>query len=130
VADPCERYLEAAHAGLVTTHFGRVKRASTVAIDEGFPPHRALARSDGGEFSDAARTCSAWPTPSGRSDRQDESARLSAHHRRRRHGKSKSSAFSETSGPGRKSDASTAGLNPAHRLELSSRPGRRPRAFS
>ena len=35
VAELCERYLEAARAGLVTTRFGRAKRASTVAIDEG-----------------------------------------------------------------------------------------------
>jgi integrase len=35
VADLCERYLEAARSGLVTTRFGRAKRASTVAIDEG-----------------------------------------------------------------------------------------------
>jgi integrase len=35
VADLCERYLEASRAGLATTRFGRAKRASTVAIDEG-----------------------------------------------------------------------------------------------
>jgi hypothetical protein len=35
VALLCERYLEAAHAGLVITRFRRAKRASTIAIDEG-----------------------------------------------------------------------------------------------
>jgi len=35
VAELCERYLEAAHAGLVTTHFGKSKRPSTVAFDGG-----------------------------------------------------------------------------------------------
>lgn len=35
VAELCEQYLEAARAGLVLTRFGRPKKASTVAIDEG-----------------------------------------------------------------------------------------------
>jgi hypothetical protein len=35
VAQLCDRYLEAARAGLVVTRFKRPKRASTVAIDEG-----------------------------------------------------------------------------------------------
>jgi len=35
VAELCERYLEAAHDGLVTTRFGRAKKSSTIAIDEG-----------------------------------------------------------------------------------------------
>jgi integrase len=35
VAELCERYLEAARAGLVITRFRRPKRSSTVAIDEG-----------------------------------------------------------------------------------------------
>jgi integrase len=35
VEELCERYMNAARAGLVTTRFGRAKRASTVAIDEG-----------------------------------------------------------------------------------------------
>lgn len=35
VAELCEKYLEAARAGLVITRFGRPKRASTVAIDGG-----------------------------------------------------------------------------------------------
>src|SRR5207244_3423920 len=35
VAELCDRYLEAARAGLVMTRFKRPKRPSTVAIDEG-----------------------------------------------------------------------------------------------
>lgn len=35
VGEVCDRYLEAARAGLVTTRFGKAKRPSTVAIDEG-----------------------------------------------------------------------------------------------
>src|SRR6266480_3041980 len=35
VAELCERYIEAARAGLVTTRFKRPKRPATVAIDEG-----------------------------------------------------------------------------------------------
>ncbi len=35
VAELCDRYLEAARAGLVMTRFRKPKRASTVAIDEG-----------------------------------------------------------------------------------------------
>jgi integrase-like protein/Arm domain-containing DNA-binding protein len=35
VGQLCERYLEAAHAGLVLTRFKRPKRLTTVAIDEG-----------------------------------------------------------------------------------------------
>jgi site-specific recombinase XerD len=35
VADMCDKYLEAARAGLVTTRFRRPKRPATVAIDEG-----------------------------------------------------------------------------------------------
>jgi integrase len=35
VADLCDRYLEAAHAGLVTTRFKRPKRPSTVGFDGG-----------------------------------------------------------------------------------------------
>ena len=35
IAEICERYLEAARAGNVTTRFRRTKRPSTVAIDEG-----------------------------------------------------------------------------------------------
>ena len=35
VAELCERYIEAARAGLVTTRFKRPKRPTTVAIDEG-----------------------------------------------------------------------------------------------
>jgi integrase len=35
VAELCDRYLEAAHAGLVMTRFHKPKRSSTVAIDEG-----------------------------------------------------------------------------------------------
>lgn len=35
VGEVCEKYLEAARAGNVTTRFRRTKRASTVAIDEG-----------------------------------------------------------------------------------------------
>src|SRR6266581_4891182 len=35
VADMCNRYLEAARAGLVTTRFRRAKQPTTVAIDEG-----------------------------------------------------------------------------------------------
>ena len=35
VAELCELYLEAARAGLVMTRFGRPKRPSTIAIDEG-----------------------------------------------------------------------------------------------
>jgi integrase len=35
VAELCDKYLEAARAGLVTTRFKRPKRPSTVAIDEG-----------------------------------------------------------------------------------------------
>jgi integrase len=35
VAELCEKYLEAARAGQVLTRFGKPKRASTVAIDEG-----------------------------------------------------------------------------------------------
>jgi hypothetical protein len=37
VVELCERYLEAARAGLVTT-LGRTKRSSTIAIDEGAFP--------------------------------------------------------------------------------------------
>jgi integrase len=35
VAELCERYMEAAQAGLVSTRFGGAKRRSTIAIDEG-----------------------------------------------------------------------------------------------
>jgi site-specific recombinase XerC len=35
VTELCERYMEAARAGLVSTRFGRAKRRSTIAIDEG-----------------------------------------------------------------------------------------------
>ncbi|HEX9323012.1 MAG TPA: integrase family protein [Xanthobacteraceae bacterium] len=35
VAEMCDRYLEAARAGLVTTRFRRAKRPATIAIDEG-----------------------------------------------------------------------------------------------
>ena len=35
VAELCDKYLEAARAGLVTTRFKRPKRPSTLAIDEG-----------------------------------------------------------------------------------------------
>ncbi len=35
VAQLCEKYLEAARGGFVLTRFGKAKRASTVAIDEG-----------------------------------------------------------------------------------------------
>jgi integrase len=35
VAELCERYMEAAKAGLVSTRFGRAKRQSTIEIDEG-----------------------------------------------------------------------------------------------
>jgi integrase len=35
VAELCDRYLEAARAGLVTTRFKRPKRPATIAIDEG-----------------------------------------------------------------------------------------------
>lgn len=35
VAQLCDKYLEAARAGLVTTRFNKPKKASTVAIDEG-----------------------------------------------------------------------------------------------
>jgi integrase len=35
VAELCERYMEAARAGLVTTRFGRAKRSSTISIDAG-----------------------------------------------------------------------------------------------
>lgn len=35
VSDLCERYLEASRTGLVTTRFGRAKKSSTIAIDEG-----------------------------------------------------------------------------------------------
>lgn len=35
VAELCEQYLEAARAGRVMTRFGKPKRASTIAIDEG-----------------------------------------------------------------------------------------------
>lgn len=35
VAELCERYLEAAQAGLVTTRFGKSKRPSTITNDEG-----------------------------------------------------------------------------------------------
>ena len=35
VAELCERYIEVARAGLVTTRFKRPKRPATVAIDEG-----------------------------------------------------------------------------------------------
>jgi integrase len=35
VAELCDRYLEAARAGFVTTRFGKSKRSSTVAFDEG-----------------------------------------------------------------------------------------------
>jgi integrase len=35
VTELCDRYLEAARAGLVTTRFGRAKKSSTIAIDEG-----------------------------------------------------------------------------------------------
>lgn len=35
VRELCERYMEAARSGLVSTRFGRAKRKSTIAIDEG-----------------------------------------------------------------------------------------------
>lgn len=35
VKELCDRYLEAAHAGLVKTRFGKPKKASTIAIDNG-----------------------------------------------------------------------------------------------
>lgn len=35
VEELCAKYLEAAHAGLVKTRFGKPKKASTIAIDEG-----------------------------------------------------------------------------------------------
>lgn len=35
VEELCARYLEAAHAGLVKTRFGKPKKASTISIDEG-----------------------------------------------------------------------------------------------
>lgn len=35
VSELCERYMQAARAGLVMTRFGKPKRASTLAIDEG-----------------------------------------------------------------------------------------------
>jgi site-specific recombinase XerD len=64
VAELCERYIEAARAGLVTTRFKRPKRASTVAIDEGrisrhiVPligtiPARDLRRADAQRMADA-----------------------------------------------------------------------------
>lgn len=47
----CEQYLEAARAGLVLTRFGKPKRASTVAIDEG-RVSRHIAPTIGGKVAD------------------------------------------------------------------------------
>jgi site-specific recombinase XerD len=64
VGELCDLYLKAASAGLVTTRFGRPKRSSTIAIDEGRVtrhikptigrlPARELSRSDVQRMIDA-----------------------------------------------------------------------------
>src|SRR5271169_375880 len=64
VGQLCERYLDAAHAGLVLTRFKRPKRSTTVAIDEGRVsrhikpligkiPARGLRRADVQRMADA-----------------------------------------------------------------------------
>jgi len=54
VGQLCERYLDAARAGLVMTRFKRPKRLTTVAIDEGrVSRHRAAGWQDPGSRSEA-----------------------------------------------------------------------------
>ncbi|MGH9676996.1 MAG: Arm DNA-binding domain-containing protein [Candidatus Acidiferrum sp.] len=113
VAGLCERYLEAARAGLVTTRFGRAKKSSTIAIDEGRVSRHivpilgakvanSLTRADVQRMADAI---AAGKTEATIKTKPRGIARVTGGAARQRG----SSASSEASGRGRRSAASSAG---------------------